>query len=157
MSCPDENGQPTADELQIKALQESKRKRRQAFVDLVQKAGYTPARVDITQLMSDEQASEAIRRQADHREAQKMAAELGRPGLMARLHKAGAALHEQVRRSTQEISTDDVRAVMAEMLASQQAQATSGAAEAPSAAPATPPAAPHLNGTNGAHKQNDTH
>lgn len=78
---------------ELHATQEAKRCRRAEMVELIKDAGINPAEIDVTKVLSDTEAAEAIRQQAARRKAQQLASEVSRDELRARL-KATVKNHE---------------------------------------------------------------
>jgi len=76
----------------LKAAQEGKRKRRAELVGLIQDAGLNPAEIDVTKMLSDEEAAEFVRQQAARKKAQQLAETTPRESLRERL-KRTVAIH----------------------------------------------------------------
>lgn len=83
---PDPAGFITDEEL--KATQESKRRRRVALIEAVKKAGMNPAEIDITLIASDEDQARLLQQMAERQEAKAMAERFGRQALRERLKKS---------------------------------------------------------------------
>jgi hypothetical protein len=71
----------------IRAAQESKRRRREALVETIRKAGINPAEMEVTMLTSDDDQARLLQQMAERKEAHLMAEKFGREGLRARLKR----------------------------------------------------------------------
>jgi len=69
----------------IKATQESRRRRREALIETIKKAGINPAEIDVTMLTSDEEQAKLLQLMAERNDVRLLAERFGREGLRARL------------------------------------------------------------------------
>lgn len=72
---------------ELRATQESKRRRRAALIESIKKAGINPAEIDVTLVASDEEQAKLLQMMAERNEAKAMAEKFGRQGLRDRLKK----------------------------------------------------------------------
>jgi wyosine [tRNA(Phe)-imidazoG37] synthetase (radical SAM superfamily) len=73
---------------ELKVTQESKRRRREALVDAIKRAGINPAEIDVTMIVSNEEQAKLVQQMADRKEAKEMAERFGRQALRDRLKKS---------------------------------------------------------------------
>lgn len=72
---------------ELKAAQESKRRRRASLIEAIKKAGINPADIDVTMVASDEDQAKLLQQMADRNEAKEMAEKFGRQELRERLKR----------------------------------------------------------------------